>query len=185
MRPVIGIDPSSKKLAFCTTGFFGQYRLPEMKYTGLPEGVLHAAGAAFEEAFLFFQDNSDAVVYMEEPVVGRSAYSTIVQAQVGGAVLAAASKAGMEFHLVNVGTWKKQVVKKGNAKKEEVAFWLKENWPEAYTLADGDQDLLDASAINLYGVQHERTRQAILSRRSRAGKTESQAQGAGGPGRRR
>jgi len=107
-------------------------------------------------------------VYMEMPLVGRSAHSTIVQAQVGGAVLAAADNAGVEIHLVNVNTWKKQVVGKGNSTKEDVAEWLSNNWPDAYTLCSGDQDLVDASALNRFGFRHERIRQAILQRMNRA-----------------
>jgi Holliday junction resolvasome RuvABC endonuclease subunit len=123
---------------------------------------------------LFFQENPNMAVYMEMPLVGRSAHSTIVQAQVGGAVLAAADNAGVDFHLVNVNTWKKQVVGKGNAKKEDVAEWLRDNWPDAYTLCGGDQDLVDASALNRYGFRHERIRQAILQRINRARKNKEE-----------
>lgn len=167
MTAVVGIDPSSKKLAFCVTE---QNLRPSIFKLGLPEGVLRATGAAFEEAFLFFSklSMSNPSVYMEAPLVGRSAYSTIVQAQVGGAVMAAASKAGVDFYLVNVNRWKKQVVGAGNATKDEVASWLKGNWKTAYTLCGGDQDLVDASAINRYGHRHELIKQAILNRRSRA-----------------
>lgn len=165
---VIGIDPSSKKLAFCVTGHY--YYVPEEHHTvRLPEGILQATGAAFEEALLFFQKYSDAAVYMEEPVVGRNVRSTIVQAQVGGAVMAAADRAGLPyFELVNNSHWKKEVLGKGNAKKEEISEWLEKNWPEAYTLAQKDQDLIDASCINRYGVRRQKMMQAVMIRRNRA-----------------
>lgn len=159
---VIGIDPSSKKLAFCVTG--KRFKIAHMHKKSLPEGVLHATGAAFEEAFLFFQNCPSARVYMEAPLVGRSAYATIVQAQVGGAVLAAACKAGVNVELVNVNSWKSQVVGNGHASKEQVREWLEENIPHAYILAGGDQDLIDAAAITQYGVQHESLRQSIMRR---------------------
>ena len=41
---------------------------------------------------------------------------------------------------------------------------VKENWPEAYNRANGDQDLIDASAINRYGYQHVRLTQAIIKK---------------------
>lgn len=163
MTAIVGIDPSSKKLALCVTEFNLR---PTIFKIGLPEGVYRATGVAFEEAFLFFQkiSKNNPRVYMEAPLVGRSAYSTIIQAQVGGAVLAAASRAGVHLELINVNTWKKQVIGKGNATKEDVALWLKGNWKTAYTLCRGDQDLIDASALNRYGAQHENLRQAILRR---------------------
>ena len=161
MPTIIGIDPSSKKLAFCMTK--GKYTI-SLHTKSLPEGVLHASGAAFEEAFLFFSKMPNCHVFMEAPLEGHSVHSAIIQAQVGGAVLAAASKVHVNVELVNVGSWKKQVVGKGNAKKPEVAEWLKENWPEAYNRANGDQDLIDASAINRYGYQHVRLTQAIIKK---------------------
>jgi hypothetical protein len=161
---IVGIDPSSKKLAFCTTEPGCN---PVVSKKGLPEGVHRATGAAFEEAFLFFSELSERnpKIYIEAPLVGRSAYSTIIQAQVGGAVLAAACKVGVETHLVNVNSWKKQVVGKGNASKGDVGVWLKKNWNSVYTLCNGDQDLMDASALNRYGHRHEMICRAILSRR--------------------
>lgn len=165
---VIGIDPSSKKLAFCIT-YPGSEKYPELHTKRLPEGILQATGAAFEEAFLCFREFPDAAVYMEEPVVGRNMRSTIVQAQVGGAVMAAADRAGLPyFELVNNSHWKKEVLGKGNAKKPDITAWLEENWREAYTLAQKDQDLIDASCINRYGVQRQRLMQAVMSRRNRA-----------------
>lgn len=163
---VLGIDPSSKKLAICLTQSLSGREVPGLHKISLPEGVHRATGAAFSEAFSFFQDfsNLEAVTYMEAPVVGRGIGSTIIQAQVGGAVLAAACNAGMKLNLVNVSSWKKEVVGKGNAKKPEVAAWLKKSWNEAYTPAAGDQDLIDACALNRYGVQNQRLMKAILSR---------------------
>jgi Holliday junction resolvasome RuvABC endonuclease subunit len=134
----------------------------------LPEGILQATGAAFEEAFLLFQTYPDTAVYLEEPVIGRNARSTIVQAQVGGAVMAAACRANVfYFELVNNSHWKKGVVGKGNAGKPEIAAWLEEKWPNAYNLAQKDQDLIDASCINRYGVQRQKIMQAVLSRSRR------------------
>lgn len=167
MLTIIGIDPSSKKLAFCITK--GKYTISMFKKS-LPEGVLHASGAAFEEAFLFFSKMPRAQIFMEAPLVGMSVSSAIIQAQVGGAVLAAASKAQLNVQLVNVSSWKKQVLGQGHghAKKLEVAEWLKQNWEKAYNLAAGDQDLIDAAAINRYGYKHARLAQAIIKKANHA-----------------
>lgn len=171
MRPIIGIDPSSKKLAFCLTEGASS---PVFYKKSLPEGVLHAAGDAFEGAFLFFLKHEDAKVFMEAPLVGRSAYSTIIQAQVGGAVLAAASKAKLPVELVNVSSWKKQVIGNGRAQKPDIQEWLRKNWPDAYNHAQGDQDLMDAAAINRYGYQHVRLTDAIVRKATRGKKVARQ-----------
>ena len=166
MTHVIGIDPSSKKVAICHTF---ENSIVYHRTIDLPEGVYPATGAAFREVFAFlgeFQD--DAIIYMESPVVGRNAYSTIVQAQVGGAIMAAAENFGAQLFLVNVNSWKKEVIGKGNADKNEIAVWLKENWPDAYNSAAGDQDLIDASAINRYGHEHVRLAKAVVLRSKRA-----------------
>lgn len=167
---VLGIDPSSKKLAFCITPV-NHDRIFTLSTISLPEGALQATGAAYREAFSFFQRNGKGLhVYMEAPVVGRSVGPTIIQAQVGGAVMAAAANAGVPLHLVNNMTWKKRVLGKGNASKPEVAELLRGIWPEAYAASSGDQDLIDACAINRYGVQNRRLAKAILTRSSSARK---------------
>jgi len=171
MRTVIGIDPSSKKLALCVSenGYDS-----ELHTIDLPGGLYSATGAAYREVFSFLDFGGDLVIYMEAPLVGvGGVHSTVVQAQVGGAVMAAASNFGVPLKLVNVGHWKKTVIGKGNAKKPEIAEWVEKNCPEAYHLAEGDQDLIDAIAIHRYGVLHER----LLARKICARKTEKADQG--------
>lgn len=165
MRSVIGIDPSSKKLALCCSGN-GFYS--ELHVIDLPGGLYSATGAAYREVFSFLKFAEGPVaVYLEAPLVGvGGVHSTIVQAQVGGAVIAAAQNLAVPLKLVNVGTWKKQVVGKGNAKKPEISEWVEKNCPEAYHLAEGDQDLIDAVCLNRYGIMYER----LLSRRIRGRK---------------
>lgn len=168
MTIVVGIDPSSKKIALCVSS-----EVFQLDVIRLPAGLYSATGAAYREVFSFLDGlgHYDKVsVYMEAPLVGRNVASTIVQAQVGGAVVAAVKNSlrPTPLHMVNVGTWKKQVVGKGNAQKSEVAEWLEKNWPEAYHEAAGDQDLIDAACINRYGVLHER----LLGKKIRARKIE-------------
>jgi Crossover junction endodeoxyribonuclease RuvC len=178
MTQILGIDPSSKKIAIVTTiddaaieaGFLSDGK-PETRIINLPEGVYSATGAAFREVFAFLEENDyggyfgKRIIYIEDPVVGRNVRSTIVQAQVSGAIIAAAECRGVPVFHANVNSWKKEVVGKGNATKPEVAEWLEKNWPEAYNLAAGDQDLIDAAAINRYGDQHVRLVKAIVKRK--------------------
>ena len=152
--------------------------LPQLNIISLPAGVHQATGRAYWEVLSYLESVTihgklRVVAYIEAPVVGRGIGSTIVQAQVGGAVLAALETSGVETHLVNVSTWKKKVVGKGNAKKEEVSLWLRENWKKAYDAAEEDQDLIDACCLNRFGVANQRLAKAILDRSRRVGKAES------------
>jgi Holliday junction resolvasome RuvABC endonuclease subunit len=89
------------------------------------------------------------VVYVEEPVIGRSIRSSLHVAISAGA---AVSALGMPAHFVPVTTWKKSVVGRGNADKIGVSAWLNTNHVTYAALCDGDQDLIDATCIALYGV---------------------------------
>lgn len=178
MTHVLGIDPSSKKLAFCLTDTHS--KIFTLTTISLPAGALQATGAAYRGAFSFFEQHKEELhIYMEAPVVGRSIGPTIIQAQVGGAVMAAAQNVGVPLHLVNNMTWKKVVLGKGNLKKEEVAEKLRGIWLEAYAACSGDQDLIDACALNRFGVKNQRLAKAILTRSSSARKN-SQGKKEGG-----
>ena len=92
--------------------------------------------------------SSHDVVFVEEPPLAgvRNIRTFAALSQVFAVVLTAAPKA----YGVEVSTWKKQVVGKGNATKEEVQGWLTANNP-AYAALCGDQNLTDAACVALYG----------------------------------
>jgi Holliday junction resolvasome RuvABC endonuclease subunit len=52
---------------------------------------------------------------------------------------------------VNVMSWKKDVVGKGNATKDEVTEWLRVHHPGYHAQCRGNQNLVDATCIALYG----------------------------------
>lgn len=166
---VLGVDPSTKSLAVAITNSRNQ-RTPEMLKIRLPEDRSQACATAFREFSSLLLDLRDETgqipyVFLEAPVVGRGgAYSTIAQANVGGAVMAATAESGGFLRLANVSTWKKVVVGRGNMKKPEVTHAMEVVWPEAYAEADGDQDLIDAAAINIFGRKRVQLRLALLQR---------------------
>lgn len=94
----------------------------------------------------------DDVLYVEEPpLAGRRDVRTALRlAQVAGAVVATSSA---PTFLVEVSTWKKEVVGRGNADKAQVAEWLATNHPNWSRLCDGDQNKVDALCIALYGLR--------------------------------
>lgn len=94
------------------------------------------------------------IVAVESPIVGASRnYRTgIGLAMMAGALTAAAGAAGAQVVLVAPSAWKKQVVGRGNASKDEVAEWLEREQPVRHGRCDADQDLIDATCISLYAA---------------------------------
>lgn len=145
---IVGIDPSSRKIAIVEF---------------LPDGTLDSWATAqaptkmkdrTEVCHLLFQEavellRPDSAVFIESPVVGRGGVrSTLVQAEIQGVLRVAAVECGItRVYSVNNQTWKKDVVGNGNASKDDVHDW----WVARYS-DFGDQDLIDAGCIALYGV---------------------------------
>jgi Holliday junction resolvasome RuvABC endonuclease subunit len=173
MAVVLGIDASSKKIAFTYTSpsspnRFRAYVLSSGKVKTL------ACRDAYNFIYTVLDDYvcfGDTVhVFLERLLVapGRIG-ATVPQAQVAGAVMAAVGEfqgrgvATLQF--AQVGSWKKLVVGSGSASKEQVASHLKRRWPQAYKFATTpggkiDQDIIDSACINIYGrlaLGHHRT----------------------------
>jgi Holliday junction resolvasome RuvABC endonuclease subunit len=94
------------------------------------------------------------VVYVEEPLVGRSTRISLQIAQTAGAVLAYVSHLS-DSYLVPTTTWKKEVVGHGGANKEKISEWLDSHYHDYSVQCDGDQDRVDATCIALYGRQQQ------------------------------
>lgn len=91
----------------------------------------------------------DSAFVEEPPLAGSRNIRTALQlSQLMGAVMACAPGHTYE---VPVSSWKKATVGRGNASKEEVAKWLSQEHPQYYQRCSGDQNLVDATCIALYG----------------------------------
>ena len=93
----------------------------------------------------------DPILVIEESVVAgaRNIRSTIKCAETVGMLLSLP----YPTYLVEIGKWKKNTVGNGNAKKSDVADWLREAHPVYSSLCGGNQDLVDAASIYVYGEQ--------------------------------
>lgn len=111
--------------------------------------------AAFGAQFLNYCD----LVYVEEPVVGRGVRASLQVCQTAGAVM---SHLSVPSYFVPVSSWKKEVIGRGNAPKGLVGTSLRELHPRYSQLCGGDQDLIDATCIALYGA----SRQHVVERLS-------------------
>lgn len=91
---------------------------------------------------------SDVHIFCEEPISLRNGKTNRLLALAAGAIWAGHLEFDVYWHWVNISTWKKKIVGKGNATKDEVKSWSliqggESNW---------DEDMHDAWAICQYGV---------------------------------
>lgn len=92
----------------------------------------------------------DLVVIEEPPLAGTRNVRTLLKlAQVSAAAAVGAGHCPRTF--VPVDTWKKAVIGRGGVSKEYVANWLKLHYPTYYRQCAGDQNLIDATCLALYG----------------------------------
>ena len=152
---VYGVDPSSKLLAVA----HGNDTAVEFEAHTLERGAQGAWQAyEFISGLLATSSSDDTLLAMEQPLVGRGGVrSTLVQAYISGAVQAAAVARSVPLLLVNVQTWKKDVIHNGNADKDRVRAVLEEEKPmEAraiHAFGRHEQDLFDALGLQLYGLR--------------------------------
>jgi len=153
----LGIDPASTKIA--VVALVGdEFKTDFYKRLGKSGGE-SCAGAwhaiqYFVSQIHFTWPGLPIYAYIEAPVVGRAGVrSTMVQAFTSGAIQAALYEAGCSPQTVNVSSWKKSVIGRGNATKEEAAKWLRLRRPALHRSAGGNQDIVDAACIAIYGQQ--------------------------------
>lgn len=150
---VIGLDPSSKKIAMAIS--IGG-RKPTLRKWALNKDLVIACFESYRAVRravrLYTQKGYRVVLFIEEPVVGRGGvYSTLRQAKTHGAMVAGGMAGGAAVRAVNNQSWKKGSVGKGNASKDQIRDWLRDSWQVMYLACEGDQDLMDALGILRYG----------------------------------
>jgi Holliday junction resolvasome RuvABC endonuclease subunit len=91
-------------------------------------------------------------VWIEDTLVGNNVKYSMGLAEVKGAVMASVISHA-DVRLVNVGTWKKQVVGHGHANKDSIRDYIHVTHGPYAPLCGDDQDLYDACCIALYGRQ--------------------------------
>lgn len=152
---VIGVDPASTKLAMValsSTGEFVSMYNPKLGKSG-GQSCSNAMKATRDFVLaVSAQIGRPDSAFVEAPIVGRGGVrTTMVQCFTSGAIQGVLHDEGIPTQIANVSSWKKRVVGKGNATKEEVAKHLRLRWPDLFGSAKGNQDLIDASCIAIYG----------------------------------
>lgn len=155
MDVVVGVDPSSRKIAMTiTVGDVLDMRVKALPQQ-MPAQACLVAYTYMRKTAKELGEHGQVWVFIEDPVLGRGgAKATIPQTRVNGALLAGAlGVSGTKVYGVNNSKAKKMIVGSGNAGKPEIKRWCAKCWPAAFRLADGDQDLIDSSMIHQYGVK--------------------------------
>lgn len=153
----IGIDPASTKIAF-TALYRDTYMVEVHKRLGKSGGQSCASAWHLTKQFLesvrVAYPDTKIVATIESAVVGRGGIrTTMVQCYTAGAIMGALYDEGIVTQIANVSSWKKRVVGRGNATKEDVSKWLRLRRSDLFATASGDQDLVDSACIAIYGKQ--------------------------------
>lgn len=146
-----------------------------MGVVGIDIGIRHFAIAKFDDSGItthyhevskstryqeltqlknLFQEHihkQDTVWIEEPPIAGsRNLRIGLQLAQTAGALMASSPAPA---YFVAVSQWKKAVVGKGNASKDEVNDFVALHFPEYYKKSHKNQNIIDATCIGLYGCE--------------------------------
>lgn len=91
-------------------------------------------------------------VWIEDTLVGNNRKYSLELTEVRGAVMASLALLA-DVQLVNVATWKAQVIGDGHASKDAVRDYIHVTHSAYAALCGENQDLYDAACISLYGRQ--------------------------------
>ena len=160
----IGIDVSTKSIALASVfrgEWGGEIVHDELwsRHEAFNDRLRELAGLLsrkFEAERAFVRSKKaipETVVYIED-IPFMQGQNGIHISQMIGLVKTVLTLQGMSWKLVNISTWKKETVGKGNASKQEVKDWVDHIWGIVIPL--GSQNLYDATAIACYGAVHER-----------------------------
>lgn len=151
MSVLIGIDPATKGLHAVISEVDGsELEVASITLTKDKIKRCHEAMSWTRTLVESYAVIEDVYVYIEEPIVYRSAVSVIGLAQMNGAVISGAREITPYVYGVNNSRWKKVITGYGRVDKGGIALWVRDHWPDLYDMADGNQDLLDAGCINRY-----------------------------------
>lgn len=152
---IVGVDPNKTKLAIATLdGSDLNLSIFITKATSRSAQLAELAEASADLT------KGCSAVYIEEPLVGRNVRSSLHVAMTAGAI---GSAVHAPCYFVPNTTWKKSIVGAGNANKTSVASWLNTNYITYAQQCDGDQDLIDATTVALYGRQVQELATSFLN----------------------
>lgn len=151
MSGVVGIDLGTRKIA--VSSYTGEENLEYCLAFTASEKWSRPTQLRFLADTLFdlLDSTQPDHVFMESVIVGNNRKYSIGLAEVAGALMSNTPDPLPETHRIDNKTWKKQLIGNGNATKQDIALWLKTEYPRYSLQCAGDQDRVDATCIALQG----------------------------------
>jgi Holliday junction resolvasome RuvABC endonuclease subunit len=165
VKTIMGVDASSTRLAMVVLK--GDRAYTEIKT--LPSDVAEACWTASAWLKVQLEEYSPSLIVVEAPFFHRLHPSgSVPMSQVNGALLAGTE--GYRVISVQPSHWKKSVLGVGNANKEAIGQWVKQNHTLMFETLDPmkyREDLIDAFCIALHGRKVLESRAKLLHRSKR------------------
>ena len=147
---IVGLDADSKKIAIVC------FNNNQLLYHELLISHSKDAKQRLYDLIMLFERQIKAIkpqiVYIEEAIFIQNFKTSRAIAEVIGNIKVVLSKYKIDYETVPVNSWKKAIIGKGNASKDEVREFILNKYPD---LEGCEQDIFDATAICLFGVENE------------------------------
>jgi len=146
---LVGADLGVRKVALFVPGDAPSAHVHEVrKETPRSLQLLELSSFVHDIASLHQVDQA----WIEDTLIGNNRKYSLQLTEVRGAVMAALAL-HVDVRLVNVTTWKAQVVGDGHASKDDVRDYIDVTHSDYAALCGSNQDLYDAACISLHGLQ--------------------------------
>ena len=150
MSRILGIDCDSRKIAMVCMDMGGH-----IKYHIILISKSDTAKERLPELINMFNGQLKVInpdhVYIEDSIFIQNYRTSKTISEIIGNIKY--SLKDYDYVTVPVTTWKKGVIGKGNANKDDVKVFILKKYPEL----EGElQDIIDATAICLYGIKCEK-----------------------------
>lgn len=154
---VIGVDYGVRKLALAALPT-GRRRGPQGVFSCFwkPDRTANDILGAVEDTVITWvetqlADTDDVSVIIEYPYFAKNAKVSVRMGMMAGALFSAFHQYTDNIRFVEPAAWKKQIVGRGNANKEDTMKWLRGHYPKLTFIND---DEADAYCLALYGKAH-------------------------------
>jgi Holliday junction resolvasome RuvABC endonuclease subunit len=149
---ILGIDCDSRKIAMVCMdgGEHIKFHILLMSHAERPKERLIELIGMFEHQLKAVKPEE---TFVEESIFIQNYATSRSISEIIGNIKYAVAKAGIDCTPVPVNTWKKVVIGKGNATKDDVKKFIVKKYPE---LENEMQDIFDAAAVCLYGIKSQK-----------------------------
>lgn len=146
----LGIDSSSKAVHIVSLDGNGKIKFKVKLASKEPTAPLRFLELV-DALFIYFEKPTGLkFVAVEQAIYVQNPQTTLALAKVLAAIEICLYKAGIEYKFVQNKTWKKEILKNGGAKKEDILAFAKNTWPKEDF---NEQDFADSACIALWGLK--------------------------------